>query len=124
MGRKDDLGQRIKVMRQSRGYTQEALAKLVGAAGSSTVGMWETGKRTPDTETLEALADIFNVPMSAFFDESDWQDKVPRTPEARILAKGIDQMPESERRKAIRFMTMMFEQYADFFEQEDKTDGN
>ena len=30
--------------------------------------MYETGKREPDFETLEALADVFNVPMVSFVD--------------------------------------------------------
>lgn len=47
-------------LRKERGYTQETLAKALGIS-RSTVGMYESGKRTPDSEDLEKLADFFNV---------------------------------------------------------------
>lgn len=65
-----DLGDRIKVGRMSRNMTQADLAVLVGVA-ASTVGMWEQGRREPDLDTIEALADIYNVPVSYFIDKDD-----------------------------------------------------
>lgn len=64
-----DFGERIKTMRMSRGITQQQLADMIGQSRTS-VAMYETGKREPDFETLEALADTFNVPMVAFFGNS------------------------------------------------------
>lgn len=46
-------------------------------------------------------------------------DNVPQTPEARILAKGIDKMPE-EQRKAL--MTMMTGLYPGLFEKGNEED--
>lgn len=65
-----ELGERIKVGRISRNMTQSRLAALVGVA-ASTVGMWEQGRREPDLDTIEALADIYNVPVSYFIDKDD-----------------------------------------------------
>ena len=65
-----ELGDRIKVGRMSRNMTQADLATLVGVA-ASTVGMWEQGRREPDLDTIEALADIFNVPTSYFVEKDD-----------------------------------------------------
>ena len=59
-----DLGERISIMRRSRGMTQKELAAKLGVR-QGTVAMWETGKNEPSLETLSHLADIFNVPMSA-----------------------------------------------------------
>lgn len=61
---KRDLGIMIRTMRKSRDMTQSYLGKLLNVA-PSTVGMWEAGKNEPDLETIEALADVFNVPISA-----------------------------------------------------------
>lgn len=51
---------RLKELRLNAHMTQKDLGQALGIS-SSTVGMYEQGKRTPDYETLEALADIFNV---------------------------------------------------------------
>ena len=63
------IGQRIKTMRNSRGWTQQQLADMVGCA-ASTIGMYEIDKREPDLDTIDALADSFNVPTSAILGES------------------------------------------------------
>ena len=47
--------------------TQEELGKAIGQSASS-ITMYETGRREPDFETLEALADVFNVPLVFFVD--------------------------------------------------------
>ena len=65
---KSNLGEKIKVMRKSRGWTQVELAAKAGLSPSA-VAMYEINKRKPKYEQLEALADAFNVPMSAFLDE-------------------------------------------------------
>lgn len=67
MANKNVIGQRIRTMRLSRGMTQADLAKSIGQSQSS-ITMYETGRREPDFETLEALADVFNVPMVSFVD--------------------------------------------------------
>lgn len=59
---KSDLAERIRVMRKSRDMTQQQLADKLGVA-CSTIAMYETAKREPNLETLEAMADIFNVPL-------------------------------------------------------------
>ena len=64
MDKKKETGMLIKTMRKSRGWTQAELAKYAGCS-TSTIAMYEIGKREPDFETLEALADTFNVPMVA-----------------------------------------------------------
>lgn len=68
MGIKEDIGIRIRTMRLSRQMTQEDLAKSIGQSASS-ITMYETGRREPDFEILEAMADIFNVPLIAFISD-------------------------------------------------------
>lgn len=59
-------GSRIKYLRKLENVTQQQLADAIGVA-KSTISMYETGQREPDFETLEALADYFNVEMRTFF---------------------------------------------------------
>ena len=63
MGLKE-IAENIKTMRMSRSMTQRDLAKALGVS-SSTIAMYETARREPDIETMEALADTFNVPLSS-----------------------------------------------------------
>ena len=54
-------------LRKRQKMTQVELAQKLGVS-RSTVGMYENGRREPDFETLEAIADIFNVSMSVLID--------------------------------------------------------
>ena len=51
-------------MRKSRNMTQEDLARAIDQSASS-ITMYETGRREPDLETLEAMADVFNVTLGS-----------------------------------------------------------
>lgn len=53
----------LKYLRQRAGYSQQDLADLLKIS-KSTIGMYEQGRRSPDYETLEKIADIFNVDMN------------------------------------------------------------
>ena len=81
-----ELGQLIKVGRMSRGMTQTELADKLGVA-ISTVGMWERGHREPNLETLEAISDVFNVPLSYFLcDDPDHAVNISPTDADRLEA--------------------------------------
>ena len=54
------VGERIADLRKHRGLSQYQLAKLLNIA-TSTLGMYETGKRKPNVEMLEQIAEFFNV---------------------------------------------------------------
>ena len=46
----------------------------------------------------------------------------PKTVEARILAAGVDKMPEADRERALEAMRLIFLDYADYFEKGSKDD--
>lgn len=50
----------VAYLRKRAGYSQTELADKLKISRSA-IGMYESGKREPDFETLEALADTFNV---------------------------------------------------------------
>ncbi len=52
--------ERLKSLRKKCGYTQVSLAETLGVS-KGTVAMWETGKRTPNFETLIRLSDLFDM---------------------------------------------------------------
>jgi transcriptional regulator with XRE-family HTH domain len=55
------FAERIKILRQQKDLSQQELAKIVGKTQQA-VGLWEKeGGNEPDHETLNKLADYFNV---------------------------------------------------------------
>lgn len=54
------LAKRIKLLRKQKGLTQKQLADLLDIS-ASTVAMYETGRREPDTQTLNKFAELFGV---------------------------------------------------------------
>lgn len=55
-----DFKDMLKSLRKERDLSQVELAKKIGVA-PTTISMYEQGKREPDFETEEKLADFFNV---------------------------------------------------------------
>lgn len=60
----------LKSLRKAAHLSQSQLAEKLGLA-PSTVGNYEQGTRIPDYETLELIADFFNVNMDLLFDRSE-----------------------------------------------------
>jgi len=57
----------LKRLRLSKRLTQEELANGTGLAKSS-ISMYESGRRKPSFEVLEAFADFFNVDMNTLWE--------------------------------------------------------
>lgn len=57
---KIDIGCRLSQLRTKKGINQRELAQQIGVS-DSTIGMWETGKRQPDLDTVAVLAKYYNV---------------------------------------------------------------
>ena len=132
------IGDKIKRLRKERGMTQEELGNLIGVQKAA-INKYETGivvnlKR----DVIAKLARALEVNPVWLMDENDGWPPVPSTrtliarafledqqskeaegpltPESRLLAKGMDRMPEALR-KAL--MTTLKYQYPTFF-----TEGN
>ena len=56
----NNIGEKIANLRKKRGMSQSQLAKELNI-GTSTLGMYETGKSSPNPEMLNKLADYFHV---------------------------------------------------------------
>lgn len=66
---------RLKSLRQEKGLSLRELAEMCETSKSA-IGMYERGERRPKYETLEALADIFNVDMDYLLGKSDTRNKM------------------------------------------------
>ena len=139
--KKNELGRTIKDKRKARGMTQSELAERLGVA-TSTVGMWETGKRVPEFETAEKLSEIFNHKFSnltleagkeidrsslnvSAIDETinqlqNLRDQImpqtPKTVEARIVSFGMDKLPKEDRERLLAMIRAMYANHPELFE--------
>ena len=112
MNRNELIGLRIKTMRQSRKMTQADLAKAIDQSPSS-ITMYETGRRTPDFETLEALADVFNVSLSSIVADEDagtYSVDEPRNDDVRLLIRGLNRLSPEQFQQATNVFRAMFQQ--------------
>lgn len=66
-----DFGKTLRQLRRQYSETQTALGKVLEIS-QSTVAMYENGKREPDFEMLEKIADHFNVDMNYL---TGWTEK-------------------------------------------------
>ena len=58
----DSFQKRIKELRQKNGYTQAELGKKLGISASA-IGMYEQGRREPDSKILTEMSRLFEVPV-------------------------------------------------------------
>lgn len=56
----NEFSENLKILRKSKKLSQEKLADELKVS-RSLIGMWESGQRKPSYETLELLADYFNI---------------------------------------------------------------
>lgn len=90
----------FKRLRSSSGLTQAEMAERLGIS-RSTIGMYETGAREPDFETLEKIADFFNVDTDFLLGRTDKTTILPETvghyylnDDAREMAQFMFENPE------------------------------
>jgi Zn-dependent peptidase ImmA (M78 family)/transcriptional regulator with XRE-family HTH domain len=84
---------RLIEARESRGLTQLALAELATRT-SSTISRWENGTQSPESDALESLAAVFNLPVSYFLKPT------PDHGDAPIFFRSMASSTQSLRRRA------------------------
>ena len=106
--------------------SQAELAKAAGYDSRSSISKIEKGDSDPSQKMLGRIAAALEVRPSDLLSEGNAQD-IQEHPqgdpvylkhgEVRVLAKGIDRMPEEKRKKAIDLAKMIFSEYAAYFEE-------
>lgn len=87
----------FKQLRTARGMTQGELADALGITRSR-LSMYELGQREPDFETLEMIADYFNVDIDYLMGRTNKTTVLPESyyldPDARDLAEFLHKNPK------------------------------
>lgn len=69
------FSERLKLLRNGKYISQQNLADIIGISKSS-INMYERGEREPSLETLEAIADYFNVDMDYLIGRQEIKRKI------------------------------------------------
>lgn len=86
-----DFAARLKELRLRKELSQNDLANILGLS-KSTISMYERGEREPDFETLESIADFFNVDMNHLLGNDDGS-MYYLDPEVAEIAQAIKENP-------------------------------
>lgn len=98
------IGQRLRDLRNRKGYTQQDVADMLHLKNKSTLGSWEIGKSEPDALTFLKLCDIYEVEdiMLSFTGKpssnNDYEDP------GITLYKKLDEIDKSEVRGTMKQM--------------------
>lgn len=120
------FAKRFSQIVEETGALPKELAVAIGVS-MKTVYAWKSGERKPKPPTVAQIAQIFGVThewLEGYAVEKyrpGALDLVPaRTSEARLISHGVDAMPQEERERALSMFKLMFAQYADLFDAEDR----
>ena len=86
------FSERLRELRQNKGLSQSQLADALNISKSA-ISMYELGKREPDLEALEGIADFFNVDINYLIGKEDGS-MYYLDPEAAEIAQEVQQRPE------------------------------
>ncbi|GIO13577.1 hypothetical protein J19TS2_31320 [Cohnella xylanilytica] len=94
--------------RLDRGWTQEDVANKVGVA-RSTYANWESGKREPDLDTSQKLADLFEVSLDylvgrTLYKPMNTGDGLIKEPGVQFVMRAKDKMSPKAYAKFLKLM--------------------
>lgn len=100
---------RFRECREASGLTQKYVALTLGVKGPS-VSNWESGKTTPTTENVAALAKLYNVSVDYLLgrDEQPQTSPSPADRQRRNVEEMLRSMSEADLEKVYdyaRFIT-------------------
>lgn len=96
------FAERLRSLRQEKGWSQQRLADNLKLSKSS-VNMYERGEREPGFETMEAIADLFNVDMNYLYGRTDVKiaDPIVWDTDSSLahspIPPGFDPMPKMQK---------------------------
>jgi len=88
-----DIGRMIKSLRQERRFSQRELAEQLNISQQA-VAKYEANTARPSYETLEAMADIFNVPITFFLRPEDLPPDIRQSRELYHLRQAVHDDPD------------------------------
>lgn len=102
------LGEKIKLLRKSKGISQESLAAIL-KVNRNYLSRVETGKSEPTAGILKQLAEIFNVDLNSLL-EIDCNNK-DNSEKIKYIITNCKSLREKDLDTIVRIITIMKEEY-------------
>lgn len=100
-----EIGKKLKVLRKSRGLTQQDLADRLECR-RSTISNYEIGRRSPSIQELSRIASILGVGLD-YFGIDKGKDLHELVASARVMFED-DSIPASEKAKAYKEIMRLY----------------
>lgn len=101
----------LKELRKNRNMTQADLSKSLNISASS-IGMWEQGRREPDLDNLNRIADFFNVSTDYLLGRKILNDSSPLSTEQKNVLNVFGQLNKPHRQMILNMMSALVTQQA------------
>lgn len=88
------IAQRVRQLRDARGYSLDALAERSGVSRSN-ISLIERGQSSPTAVVLDKLATGLGVALASFFDDAGADANNPPSPLLRVADQPVWQDPSS-----------------------------
>lgn len=121
------LPAKLKELRTVYGYTQDYVASALGVV-RQTYSHYETGNRTPSSETLFKLAGLYNISVEDLLqltielDRNIYYDAPPPTQSSEDLAAFLDYFNNPKNQKKYQYFTNLEKELLFFFDKLDDAD--
>ena len=103
----EQLGQRIRQLREERGMSQELLGELI-ARDQRAVSLYENGQRRIFAHDIPKIAHALNVPLAYLYDDVVTEDDLDSA-----LLKEFHRFDTSTRKKMIEIMRLYSEAWTE-----------
>lgn len=115
------LPAKLKELRKAFGYTQDYVASALGVI-RQTYSHYETGNRTPNSETLFKLAGLYNISVDDLMqltielDRNIYYDAPPPTQSSEDLAAFLDYFSNPKNQKKYQYFSNLEKELLYYFE--------
>lgn len=98
------LGGKVRQLREEHGWTQVELANQLGVTGAA-IGMWENGRREPDSEMLRRIAAVFSVTVDDLLGGTPHKSAESELPaNVQAILRASKQLTDAERQSILDFI--------------------
>lgn len=107
----EQLGDRVRKLREGRNMTQTELSEILGMKTYTTVSKWEKNENFPKGKDLKKLAEIFNVTSDYLLGLTDDKlKKITTQNEKTEIISIYDQLEEPRQEKVLNYAKEQLEE--------------
>lgn len=105
------LGIRLRHLRDEKGLTQRYLADAINVS-QSTIALYEGGKRDPDPDTLDKLAQYFHVSTDFLLGRTSTRAPAETmADDIQLAARGMENLPPEDRKFILDYIKVKTAQH-------------